>query len=221
MIQLISYEYKLSKNKKNSTLPVVTKKGIVVGWIEIDHSTFPKGTIISIGNPKQNPEIENDGNECNSSKKKQGSPLLEINSSKQKKNENEFDPPVKINLVTQLKDSSITKLKDLCISFSNDPNEKLKCLESKTKIEEELSKKEVIVSNEVTHFTTFAVLFSSSSGNECDSWIWKTSIALVGFAIVFSLFALILTRNKRFVAWISGYRESKRVSNLMIKANFK
>lgn len=199
---------------------MVTNDGIVVGSVDIDASTFPPGTVLTVGNPKRDPKTKE---RCDENVRR-ASPLLELTLGDEDKGlSRDLDPPVTINLVSERRTGS--KTKDYCMASSESSRQPLRCLEdSKPTVDRSPSSRKgsqedfALVSSNTTHFTSFAVLLASFE-NQCDAWIWKASLALVGFAIVFSFFMFLLSRNKRFIAFVYGYDEEDRVSKVVQKAN--
>jgi len=73
------------------------------------------------------------------------------------------------------------------------------------------------VLGETKHFTTFALMLMSEDGNACNSWIWPTSVALIGSSLLLVPVIVLLLSTKKMRAWFYGYQQGSRNIHSVVK----
>lgn len=205
------FEYRVIVGGKSASLPVVTKNGHLIGFVKVNSSTFAKGTILQIGEPTSTATVKDS---C-SKKEKKVTPTLELQIIAGNSKQRSFNPPVEIGLVG--KSSEFGSEDSSCMAFSSKKDREFTCLPSDVS-SKQLKNNGVLFVGSTTHFTSFAVLFQFDQDG-CNDWIWKVSIALVGFAFVLAFFIFLLSFNRRFRAILYGYDLDRAFSNVIKRQN--
>jgi len=194
-----------------------------MGSVTISKGTFPPGAVLTISNPKKDPKLPDDddgegsGNDCSKKGEKVTRQSSAVDISVSNAKSKGFKKPVKISLAQEEKE----KKGRACLASTNDPEKTpLRCIDKGKKADRgKKSGKGDFIEGETTHFTTFAFLLFSNGENDCNGWIWPTSVGLVGGAIVLSLLITIVLSMERFRPFIAGFNANNAISQVMKKVN--
>lgn len=206
--------YQLTDSTSQHDVSVFIKSGdLITGSISIPANTFPPGCVIQIRSSSKQvstPSLS-DGSECSGSQDS-GTKLLSsqfsLTLSGTCKNQTKFDHFLDIQLVVDRQEA-----KQGCVAYSPRGSSDWSCLE--TLIDNVNGSGYSVVSGNVNHFTSFAVLLLPECPTE--DWIWIASIVLVGGSLLtVLLIASAFLLNARFRGFVGGYRAS-RLSFVMNK----
>eukprot|EP01102_Stenamoeba_stenopodia_P016389 TRINITY_DN5729_c0_g1_i3.p1 TRINITY_DN5729_c0_g1~~TRINITY_DN5729_c0_g1_i3.p1 ORF type:complete len:765 (-),score=93.30 TRINITY_DN5729_c0_g1_i3:21-2315(-) len=203
---------KIIFNKKNTNQQLVisikTGSGSLTGRLTIPAGTFQPGCTLTIEQGDEPKETSKSSSECDKKSNKVVSSLVGLSISKPCKS-SDFKHAVLIDLFIKTEDQSKRKA---CLAFA-ESNKDWECL-SDTQFDDKAYDDVVDVQGKTTHFTTFAVLLQSQ--DPCHNrWIWITSLAMIGGALVLFIVAVIVRfKSELFRAWLEGY-EGKRLTKIV------